>query len=327
MSYQSSDWDQIRDAAKLYPQEEEIIIMPPPPIKTEDPGDYDPRDPKSGVFRSYSYYGTVVDSASQEPIAGATVAFYAGGQLIHQVSADSKGVFQATFNDAPVEVIRITSAEHKGWDFPASTVQHILELERKVKELPPVLLDSGGKKNTWLWLLLAGAVIVDQSGKKKVGKVDVGTILTIGAGAALLYGLKATTAIFQELGITQSQAGKDYDWHLANPNSFWNGNFWQKGPPGTLLITHAGCQWLYDEIYNSFGFFDDDEERIYAAFKSKVKTKSQLSYFSYWLQLNKGKDLLRWLHGGNYGPIADHLSVKEISVITKYVEKLPDYKL
>lgn len=160
----------------------------------------------------------------------------------------------------------------------------------------------------------------------RTGKIDTGTIITIGAGVALLFGMKTISSILEELGVIKSKDGKDYDNNINNPYSFWNPLFWQQGGPGTLLITAAHCQWLYSEIYNSFGIFNDDEARIYAAFKT-LKTQSQLSYFSWWIQQNKNLDLLKWLKGGNWGPIGDHLSVAEIAVITDYFKRLPKYKV
>lgn len=151
--------------------------------------------------------------------------------------------------------------------------------------------------------------------------------MTVGAGIAMIMAFKTIKNILEEIGLGQSEEGQSYDEHLANPNSFWNGLMWKKGPVGTHLLTNAQCTWLYDEVYNSFSIWGDDEQRIYAAFKGGlIKYQSQLSYFSYWVQQNKGKDLLRWLHGGNWGPIGDHLNVEEINVITEFVARLPKYK-
>ena len=147
--------------------------------------------------------------------------------------------------------------------------------------------------------------------------------VALGAGALILF--PAVREIMEQLGFWQSKESKDFDNNQNNPYSYWNPLFWTQGPENTLLITEAGCQWLYNEIYNSFGVFDDDEGRIYAAFKS-LKTQSQLSYFSYWCREKKGVDLLDWLKGGNYGPVGDHLSTSEIAYITEYFKKLPKYR-
>lgn len=152
---------------------------------------------------------------------------------------------------------------------------------------------------------------------------NTGKIVLYTVGGLIAFSI--VRELLENLGLWQSKESKDYDQEKANPYSFWNPLFWRQGGEGTLLLTNAKCQWLYNEIYESFGFFNDDESRIYSAFKT-LKTQSQLSYFSWWLQNNKGTDLLDWLKGTNTGPIGDHLDTEEISVITNYFKQLPKYK-
>lgn len=140
-----------------------------------------------------------------------------------------------------------------------------------------------------------------------------------------LIGFKTLTKILEEIGLFKSKEAKAYEDQVGDPGSFWNPGFWRTGPGGTKLLTHEFCQWLYEEISDSFGIFDDNEDRIYAAFH-RLTTQSQLSYFSYWVQMNKSKNLLSWLIGGNIGPVGDHLSAKEINKITDYFKQLPKYK-
>lgn len=326
-----SDWDEIGKMAPIDIgtdiQDGDVIVLPPikdypadGPVK--DPRDLEPKLP----FRAWTYQGTVKDQVSGEPIPGATVAFFQGGAKIYQVIADSKGMFYVTIDEQP-DTISITAAEFHPWSWPASEQQHNFELERKVGELPPVLVPGSGNNNNMLLLLLLGAVVISQTdGKKKVGKVDTSTVLTVGAGLALVVGFSTIKKLLESLGIFQSQDGKDYEDLLSDPGSFWNPGFWKAGPVGTLILTTGSCEWLYNEIYNSFSVWGDDENRIYAAFK-QLKTQSQLSFFSDWVQSNKGTDLLRWLHGSNVGPVGDHLSVSEIAVITDYFKKLPKFKI
>jgi hypothetical protein len=153
------------------------------------------------------------------------------------------------------------------------------------------------------------------------------TVVTVGAVVLLFYGSKLLKSLFETLGISQTKEGQEYDQLLADPGSFWNSLYWRKIAPGrpVHILSEANANSLYEEIYDSFGIFNDDEARIYAAFKYYIKYKSQLSYFSEWVNKKKGLDLLRWLHGSNYGPVGDHLSVAEIAVITDYVKGLPNY--
>lgn len=144
-------------------------------------------------------------------------------------------------------------------------------------------------------------------------------------GIITLVAFPMVRATMENLGLWQSKEGKDFDNQQTDPGSFWNPKFWESGPDGTLLLTEASCSWLYNEIYDSFNWYNDDESRIYAAFKA-LKTQSQLSYFSHWVQTRKGMDLLDWLIGGKYGPVGDHLSAAEVYNITEYISKLPKYK-
>lgn len=145
-------------------------------------------------------------------------------------------------------------------------------------------------------------------------------------GIAAIIGVKTITNILEKVGLFSSKESKNYDEHVSNPKSFWNPLMWKDGPAGTMILRHEFCQWLYKEIYNSFHWYGDDEDRIYAAFHN-LKTQSQLSYFSYWLQENKKLNLISWLIGSNIGPFGDHLSAAEIDKITQYFNKLPKYKL
>lgn len=284
------------------------ILIDEPPTKSE----------------STSYYGTVSDSSSGEPVPGATVLFTSGDQRLKQVIADRDGYFEASFINRP-DKINITAAEYKGWMFPASEYQHKFELEREMHVLDPVVV-TAGKKSSWILAAIAAAVIYNESKpKRSVGKIDMPTLLVVGVGGAMLIGFDVVVKFLRELGIGQTKEGHDYDDQVSNPGSFWSPNFWKAGPPGTHLVTNDYASQLFNEIDNSFGFLGDDEAAIYAAFK-KLSYQSQLSYFSYWVQQNKGLDLLKWLKGSDYGPWGDHLSVKEISVITDYFSRLPKFK-
>jgi len=284
-----------------------------------------------GKLIAIPYTGVVLDKQSGEPIPGASVYLYSAGSPIAGQATNSKGEFYLT-TDIDGNQINISHASYKPSTVKAAIYRnenfYIAELERDEKELPPVKLPSGtsGNNNMWLLLLLAGAVLAVNSDKKKVGKIDMSTLLLIGAGGAMLLGFDTIKKLMESIGLWKSKDEKDFDENTSNPDSMWSPLFWTKGGTNTLILTNSFCNWLYDEIYDSFGVFNDDEARIYAAFK-QLKTQSQLSYFSYWVQQNKGTDLLEWLIGGKYGPVGDHLSVSEIKVITDYVSKLPKYRL
>lgn len=157
-------------------------------------------------------------------------------------------------------------------------------------------------------------------------KVDEKTVIIATMGIAAIIGVKTITNLLERIGIFSSKESKSYDDHVTNPKSFWNPLMWKDGPADTLILKNQFCEWMYKEIYNSFSFWGDNEDRIYAAFHS-LKTQSQLSYFSYWMQENKNINLLSWLIGSNIGPWGDHLSASEINKITQYFNRLPKYKI
>lgn len=299
-----------------------------PPVKDhipiEEPGDISP--PK---LLSNFYTGTVLDKTNGEPVQGASVYLYSGDNPIAGQQTNNKGFFQFD-TDVDANNIRISHASYKPIAVKASIYNnsnfYIAELQRDEKILPPVELPGGTPaKFSYWWLLIPAAIIANEATKKKVGKIDMSTLLVIGAGGVMLLGFDTIKKMLESIGLWDDADTKDFDNQIENPDSFWNPVFWQRGPDGTIVLTHDFCTWLYNEIYDSFGIFDDDESRIYAAFK-RLKTQSQLSYFSYWVQKNKNTDLLEWLKGGKYGPVGDHLSVKEIAIITDYFKGLPKYK-
>lgn len=296
------------------------ILPPNPRLLPIDPD----KDHEPIKFPVTFYYGEIKDKETGEPIPGATIEFIGSdGKLIYRKMSDANGYFEFSTEIQP-ETIVITATEFNGMKFPASSDQHLFNLVRIKKELEPVLVTSG-KKN-YLWIALLGLFIIAASSKKKIGKIDQKSILTIGLAVLMIFGFSTLKKFFEGLGIFQSKEGKEFDQEISDPGSFWNPGFWQKGGSGTLILTDAACEWLYNEIYNSFSIWGDDEKRIFSAFKT-IKTQSQLSYFSYWLMQKKNIDLLKWLKGSDWGPVGDHLSVDEISVITTYIKQLPKYKV
>lgn len=309
---------------------DEVYIPPDKPILQDDVVLLPP--PKD-IFAANAlpYSGIVLDSTDGNPVAGATVYILSNGVKVGGGMTGNDGAFY--FEVQPSDRIEISHASYLPTAVKASIYQnenfYIAELKRNEKDLPPVLLPPGTpskKSDLWFFLALGTAYAVEQSKKKTVGKIDVGTVTAVGLAAVMFIGLDTLKKFLLELGIGQTPEGNQYDENVSNPNSFWSPLFYQKAPAGSLLLTSASCQWLWDEINDSFGTFGDDEARIFAAFKG-LKTQSQLSFFSWWVQQNKGVDLLKWLKGTDYGPFGDHLSVKEIAVITDYVKKLPKYKL
>jgi hypothetical protein len=300
----------------------EPIRYPPQIEEYQDPVN-------TGKGLSTAYSGTVLDKDSGIPLQGASVYLLSGGQAVSGMPTNASGQFNFINADAGGDSIRITHTGYKPISVKAAQLQNnnffIVLLEKDIVELDPVEIPGGGSSNNnTLWLLLlAGGVLASQQGKKQVGKIGVDTVLMVAAGGTLILGFDLVKKLLVNLGIWDSPEEQSYDDEVNNPYSFWSPLFWQQGPDGTVLITNSGCEYLYNEIYDSFGILGDDESRIYAT----LKTQSQLSYFSWWLAKNESLDLLNWLLGNNTGPIGDHLSTAEIKIITDYFSKLPKYKV
>lgn len=140
------------------------LYYPPDPAPIKD---Y-PAPPADGggglILRSYVYSGYVRDAVSELPLPGATVILYAGGNAVQQGAADSNGGFSFT-TALPVDSITISEAEHKTFNWPASEVQHIFDLERKAGDLPPVILPPTVAKNGKAIIWIIAAVLIAKSQK------------------------------------------------------------------------------------------------------------------------------------------------------------------
>jgi len=157
---------------------------------------------------------------------------------------------------------------------------------------------------------------------KKIN-IDTGTIIAVGVGVAVIWGLSGLKKVLNSFGITESQETKDVDKEESNPNSPWSPLFYDKAPTGSKLLTTAQLNWLYDQIDSSWGYFDDDEEKIKGAIKAIIKYQSQWSFFSSWLAKTKSIDLFDYMRGGAYwGRLED----SDMAEITDYIKSLPKYK-
>lgn len=153
--------------------------------------------------------------------------------------------------------------------------------------------------------------------------IDTGTIVAVGAGVAVIWGLVGLKKILNSLGITESADTKAADEIASDTTSPWNPQFYLNAPSGSKLLTSATAQRLFDAIDASWGYFDDDEETIKGAIKANIKYQSQWSFFSWWMANKKNIDLLDYMRGGAYwGRLED----SDINEITKYIDSLPKYK-
>lgn len=297
------------------------------PIYTLNSGNITPPIP---LNKNYGFNGVIIDSQTGIPIPGATITTYKGALPMQRVIADSNGQFSISADSQP-DTINISSASYNDFSWPASEYQHTFELERNETQLPGVTVTSHPTNNSWMLLLL----LIPLLAKKKavsgtVGKVSTGDVLAVGAGVMMLTGFSVIKKMLEGLGLWDSKDTKDADAEAANPNSPWSPNFWKAGPSGTLLLRADEMNQMLQQIKDSFGWFDDDEQGPLGVFKSHIRTQSQLSFFADWFNTSDASgeamgDLLTWLRGTSWPN--DRLSDSEVAVIRNYISSLPKYKV
>lgn len=173
-----------------------------------------------------------------------------------------------------------------------------------------------------LGLGLLGLLLLKKD-KKKIGKLNPGdakTALIIGGG---VLGFIAIKKVFEKLGILQDQSTVTVNNIQSDSGSFWNGNYWQQFSsfPNSVLVNNSSSAGsLYAMIDNSFGIFVPNFDTIFGEFKL-MKTKSDLSYFSYWIKTNQRKDIIAWLKEFDW--TQTRLNDEEISQINDYFKTLP----
>lgn len=99
-------------------------------------------------------------------------------------------------------------------------------------------------------------------------------------------------------------------------DNYFNPNYW-KQEPGALIITESYSRQLAEIIYDSYGYFNDDESAVYGVFEL-MKTKSQVSWLSMKFQQYYNKSLLEYLRS--------FLNNEELAKIAMIVNKLPKFK-
>lgn len=102
---------------------------------------------------------------------------------------------------------------------------------------------------------------------------------------------------------------------------YFSPDFWRKGGLGTLLLTVASAKEIAKKIYNAKGFLWDDQDVLFAVFKS-FKTKSQISFVAMTFANMYNKDLPKYILGSNL----DTEGAYELTQIKKIVDPLPNFR-
>lgn len=108
----------------------------------------------------------------------------------------------------------------------------------------------------------------------------------------------------------------------GNANAVVNANYfdpkwYKKGGSGTYLLNSTSATLLAKNIYDSKGYFNDDEDKLYGVFKS-LKTKSQVSYLAEFFYKKYSKDLVAYLQ--------TFLNDDEMARLKKIIDPLPNFK-
>jgi hypothetical protein len=149
------------------------------------------------------------------------------------------------------------------------------------------------------------------------GKINVDyTMLLIvgGVGTGLYFGV--FDPILQALHLKDSADDKKAN-DLGKEKAF-DPNYWKKGGSGTLLITDLGSRAFAKVIYDSHGFWNDDEDKVRGVFR-QMRTKSQVSFLAdkFYQIYNKGL----------YDYLKTFLGSSDLSAISDIVERLPNFKV
>lgn len=148
---------------------------------------------------------------------------------------------------------------------------------------------------------------------------DNKTFLVLGLAAIGLVYFGVLDPVLKFVGIKDDQETKNIDEVAINPGTPWSINFW-KNVPGATVLTRAYAVQLANTIYNSFGYFNDNEEQAKGVIKS-LKFQTQLSFLSMVFYEIYKEDLLTFLRGGWYPQ--DRLSDNDLSELISFINKLP----
>lgn len=133
-------------------------------------------------------------------------------------------------------------------------------------------------------------------------------------GAIAYFGI--IKPLTDKLGLTKDAASKEFDnqdKNAASVGSYWNIRYWNSAKTAQLLKSSTAIA-LCKQLWDAKGVFNDDEDSVYAVFKS-LKYKSQISAVAAYFYQQYKKDLYTWLKG--------FLNQEELKTILDYTDNLP----
>jgi len=155
-----------------------------------------------------------------------------------------------------------------------------------------------------------------------MAKQDNSKLLLYGGGLLIVY-FGILRPLLEKLGIARSQADQQVinQQNLPNNKNPFSPVYW-KNVSGAKLITRNATNNLAKRIYDSMGFFSDDEPAVYSVF-SQLKYKTQVSWLADVFQQNYKMDLLDFLKRGKGQLPQAGLNSNELQQILNIVNALP----
>jgi len=156
--------------------------------------------------------------------------------------------------------------------------------------------------------------------KKSVGKIEMKEVMPIVLIGAGLLSFDLIKKLLTSVGIWDSAATKNLDAVSTSANTFWSPNYYTQFSSYSYAIDTSQATALANQIYNAFGMFNDDEDAVFAVFRT-LKTKSNVSFLAKVFSDVYHQDLLTFLRGGSWPQ--DRLSDADVNTINSFLNQLP----
>lgn len=147
-------------------------------------------------------------------------------------------------------------------------------------------------------------------------EINPNTLLVVGGLGIAYFGF--INPILKKLGIKKDaeEQAKEVAIKKADTDNAFNPDYWKVAArPKLIFGASPTAAMVAKEINNAFGYFNDDEERIYAAVK-RARTKTMFSQI-----VSAYRDLYK---ADLYNTLKSKLSENEFYIVVKYVSALPD---
>lgn len=123
--------------------------------------------------------------------------------------------------------------------------------------------------------------------------------------------------LLETVGLKDSSEDKRYKKNrTAYDLTAFNPAFLNKAPKGSGIYDSKTGKSLAKRIYDAKGFFNDDESKVYAVFKT-FKAKSDVATVAFYFVQQYGKDMHSYM---------SFLSQSEMEKIYIYITSMPDYR-